>query len=116
MAGKTWSDGIASLFLAFPLAVTNLDALTNLPSFLLAASNRSREEYTLNDGPNFYEEMRAKRSTNNRIGCTWEILPVESKRKALEHAKKESEIIKITTVYQLLRRMPGSIFCFGSLK
>lgn len=117
MAGKAWNDGISSLFLAFPLAVMNLDALNNLPSFLLAASNaRPSDENILNDGPSFDEEMRAKCYSNKRFGCTWGILPMESKRKVLEHAKKESEIIKITTVYELLRRMPGSIYCFNSLR
>ena len=121
MAGKTWNDGVSALFSAFPLAVMNLDVLTNLPSFLIAASvaktqsNERRNKHILvNNSTSFEEEMRAKRFMNKRLGCTWGILPEESKRKALEHAKKESEIIKITTVYELLRRMPGSIYCFNS--
>lgn len=121
MVGKTWNNGISSLFLAFPMATLSLDPVIRMPSFLIAATTRTYHDYGVQSNSvdvcmtDLDLELWAKRCANNKLGCTWGLLPEVCKKKAIQQAKRDIEIIKTTTIYQLLRLMPGSIncFCFG---
>jgi len=108
MAGKTWSDGVGDIFKACPNVVLSgsLDMVTNLPSFMLAALARDPSTY---DDVGFEEEMRAKRRASKKIGSMWRFFPAQSKRRALEEAKSDIELLKLSTIFELLKAVPEFI-------
>ncbi len=128
-AGKTWLDGVGDIFLACPnvVLVGSIDKPTNLPSFLLASlawqvecmspSNETDVGYparnNLGQLVSFQEEMRAKRNESSSIGSMWRYLPPESKARALKTAKSDIELIRTTTVFELLRAYPSILVNIG---
>ncbi len=128
-AGKTWLDGVGDIFVACPNVILagSLDKPTNLPSFLLASlawqveyilsSNETKVGYptrnNLGQLVTFQEEMRAKRNESSSIGSMWRYLPPESKARALKTAKNDIELIRTTTVFELLRAYPSILVNIG---
>jgi len=57
------------------------------------------------------EEFRAKRSASATIGGMWRFLPDGARERALEEARREVDIAKLNTVFELLRAAPDAVGC-----
>ncbi len=125
LAGKTWLDGVGDIFRADPNIIINgsVDCITNLPSFMIAALPRSNAKLGTESKFNeriqtnqidshvaLEEELRASSNTSKTILSMWRFLPDQSKLRALAEARSDIELIRLTTIFELLRIAPGLLF------
>ncbi len=118
-AGKYWYTGIQDIFQSNPLMLLSgqsRDAETKLHAFMVAAAAADFASSTnLTPGAliqvpsSTSEEMRmAQRIASKKIGSMWRFLPNVSKRKAIDTARTELEMMKLTTIFELLRIVPDA--------
>ena len=101
-SGKTWENGIANLWNAYPQYGGALDIATGFPTFVLAAHPNSA-----------FMEKSSKRLATDTCGSLWRFMPRSSQKRALIEAESRVVLQHLTTTYEILRAAPNvlSYYC-----
>ena len=118
VTGRTWRSGIADILEACPDALFGTrDTATHLAPFMLAAVDqrelREHSHLAINGGVEYEEadeaELRAKKIASNQIGGMWRFMSHETKQRVLEKVRQDIDIIKLETIFEVLRAMPDAV-------
>ena len=86
------------------------DTNTRFHSFMIAAATIDQHFRSSRISASLpTEEMRAQRITSKKIGSMGSLLLTPSKLKAIKDAREESERMKLTTIFELLRINPEAV-------
>ena len=118
VSGRTWRSGIADILEACPDALFGArDIATHLAPFMLAAVDqrelREHSQQTTGGGVEYEEtdeaELRAKKIASNQIGGMWRFMSYETKEKVLAKVRQDIDMIKLETIFEILRAMPNAV-------
>mmetsp|Transcript_31805 Transcript_31805/g.69901 ORF Transcript_31805/g.69901 Transcript_31805/m.69901 type:complete len:612 (-) Transcript_31805:1843-3678(-) len=119
VSGRTWRTGIRDILAACPDALFGTrDPSTHLFPFMLAAIDpkqlRGRQDLDHGDEASFEEtdeEVRAKKEATAVIGGMWRFMSPETKERVLAKVRKDIDIVRLDTVFEILRAMPDAVRC-----
>ena len=57
------------------------------------------------------EEVQAKKEATAVIGGMWRFMSPETKERVLQKVRKDIELVRLDTVFEILRAMPDAVQC-----